>query len=97
MAKKPTRYPKKFRQKLEKMQATREVRESDDDELYEQKVTATLWREVIAEGSVALMHAVLDEQHHRVDFTMHLNLHSVDFVFRPPPWQNDDTESSPPA
>ena len=100
MAKRLSRYPRKFRQKLERITEKREARhaaEMTEEEVLE-RATATLWREFLPKESVVLMAAQLDEKHHRLNVIHHLQPpHTPSRIVTRPPWENYlDTPSSTP-
>ena len=101
MAKRLSRYPRKFRQKLERIAQKREVRQAEEmtEEEVLERATATLWREFLPKESVVLMAAQLDEKHHRLNVIHHLQPpHTPSRIVTRPPWENYlDTPSSTPG
>jgi hypothetical protein len=101
MAKKPTKYPRKFRQKLEKIAEARDERALKDphdmteEEIYE-AASATFWKDFLPEGSVAMMHAKINENQRRIEMTYHLEIpHRRRVIGFPAPWRLDEETGSP--
>jgi len=99
---KPKLYPKKFRQKLERMREQREERpqrkhpsEMTFDELAHE-ATNTLWREFIPKDSIALMYAKLDAEHMRMTMNYHFDMpRRPCYVTAMAPWETHLPEPSP--
>jgi hypothetical protein len=97
---KKTKYPKKFRQKLEKIAAERDARNLRDpsemtpDELMD-AASDMLWRDFLPAGSVAVMHGRVHENQRRMELTMHLDFpRFVARVAAPAPWLDEETGTS---
>ena len=91
MAKKQVRYPRTFRQKLEKIAEARDGRAPSDaaNEAYMEKVFSTFWHEFLGEGSVALAHAMLNEQRHKLYFRYSMELRRNSRIVVPAPWEKE--------
>jgi hypothetical protein len=84
---KPVRYPKKLRATLERIQATADSAQDDDEKEFDP--FRTFARSFLPRNSVEGMYARVDEDLHRI--TMEYHLRSDSGVYRitvPPPWDN---------
>lgn len=93
---KATKYPKKFRQTLEKVKAKREAREAGfpfrDEDM--QRVTNTLFHELLEPNSVAAMYGKIDEDQRRITMTYHLHRATrAEYHVTTPPWQTESPSS----
>ena len=98
---KPVRYPRKLREKLEKVAQTRNERagnpkrvkhpsEMTPDELLDE-LGNTMWRDFLMPGTVALMGVKIDEGRKRVDIIHHLTLATpINRIGVPTPWLNSE-------
>ena len=80
------KYPKKFRQKLERIAAACDTRaragEPDLDPAFD-----TLWQEFIPKGSVEAIWGRMDEHRPRMWMEYHMALPERRVVFDQPPWR----------
>jgi hypothetical protein len=100
MAKKRVRYPRTFRQTLEKIAEARDARDgrapSDAaNEADMEKVFSTFWHEFLGNGSVALAHAMINEQRHKLCFRYAMKLRRTSRIVVPAPWESEESPAPP--
>jgi hypothetical protein len=94
MAHKQVRYPRKLRQKLEKIADARDARAAGIDPKQREEEIAdmafrTLWQDFLSPGSVHLMHSVIDERRHKLNNTYHLEeRYRPRWAKAPAPWES---------
>ena len=92
---KKTKFPRKFRQKLEKIAAARDARDVNrmTDEEIGREVFDMLWRDFLPPNSVELMRAQFHENRRRLEISHELKLPSFGHVMvtTPAPWLDDET------
>jgi hypothetical protein len=108
MAKKPIKYPKKFRATLEKVKAARENREAIPPgaadlakELFGDLSEEDRWpfntfgRSFLPRNSVHLMAARVDDTHERIVTTAYLSpLENTEIIGISAPWLTQETDAS---
>jgi hypothetical protein len=86
LAKKARKYPRKLRQKLEQVAAKRDEREKNTDRAFN-----TLYHEFVPDGSVRMMHSIIDEQHGRITSVLQMYPRLLpEYIRIRPPWLSDD-------
>ena len=89
MAKK-ARYPRKLRQKLEKIADARDARDPDAVDLEAKrfdKAFGTLWHEFLGPGSVHILHVRADEVRQKFYVTCRLRQSVVNRITVAAPWE----------
>jgi hypothetical protein len=98
MAKKPVRYPKKLRQKLEKVAAARDERDVRRDPSYRehrQSETETWWQSFLPDESVQTNLARFDFATHTMKFDMSMiPVPEPRYVFATAPWLREEEGAS---
>jgi hypothetical protein len=93
MAKKLHRYPRKFKQKLEKVASARDERAATGDpnariEAPINPLFHNFWRDFVPRNSVGAMINTLDHELERIDVLYHLEMPvRAPCVFAQPPWR----------
>lgn len=84
---KPPKYPKKLRQKLEKVAEAREERAADaEHEAVMEKWHGTLWREFLPSASCQVIQGELDPHHFRINTTYSMTVPVREYLDVRAPW-----------